>query len=100
LEKFSKERRPPGGYKPFVEACIDAGQKTEALKYIPKLTDPRERSEAYARIKMAKEAAEAASQVKDSDELFGRLKLTLAQNTAAASIFDTLRDRLSFQGTY
>ena len=33
------------GYKPFVEACIDAGQKTEALKYIPKLTDPRERSE-------------------------------------------------------
>ncbi|KAL5220130.1 hypothetical protein ABZP36_024843 [Zizania latifolia] len=100
LEKFSKEKRPPGGYKPFVEACIDAGQKTEALKYIPKLTDPRERSEAYARIKMAKEAAEAASQVKDSDELFGRLKLTLAQNTAAASIFDTLRDRLSFQGTY
>lgn len=37
------------GYKPFVEACIDAGQKTEALKYIPKLTDPRERSEVYSR---------------------------------------------------
>jgi len=35
------------GYKPFVEACIDAGQKTEALKYIPKLTDPRERSEVF-----------------------------------------------------
>ena len=33
------------GYKPFVEACIDAGQKTIALKYIPKLTDPGERSE-------------------------------------------------------
>jgi len=33
------------GYKPFVEACIDAGQKNEAVKYIPKLTDPRERSE-------------------------------------------------------
>jgi len=30
-----------------VEACIDAGQKTEALKYIPKLTDPRERSEVF-----------------------------------------------------
>ncbi|KAJ1284684.1 hypothetical protein BS78_03G223800 [Paspalum vaginatum] len=100
LEKFSKERRPPGGYKPFVEACIDAGQKTEALKYIPKLTDPRERSEAYARMGMAKEAADAASQAKDSDELFGRLKITLAQNSAAASIFDTLRDRLSFQGAY
>ncbi|KAK3161510.1 hypothetical protein QOZ80_1BG0078030 [Eleusine coracana subsp. coracana] len=100
LEKFAKEKRPPGGYKPFVEACIDAGQKTEALKYIPKLTDPRERSEAYARMGMAKEAADAASQAKDSDELFGRLKLTLAQNSTATSIFDTLRDRLSFQGVY
>ncbi|TVU02482.1 hypothetical protein EJB05_52035, partial [Eragrostis curvula] len=106
LEKFSKEKRPPGGnlnptgYKPFVEACIDAGQKTEALKYIPKLADPRERSEAYARMGMAKEAADAASQAKDSDELFGRLKLTLAQNSTATSIFDTLRDRLSFQGAY
>ncbi|VAH62500.1 unnamed protein product [Triticum turgidum subsp. durum] len=50
LETFSREKRPPGGYKPFVEACIDAGQKTEALKYIPKLTDPGERSEGYAQI--------------------------------------------------
>ena len=49
---------------------------------------------------MAKEAADAASQANDSDELFGRLKLTLAQNSAAASIIDTLRDRLSFQGAY
>ncbi|CAL9166156.1 unnamed protein product [Musa hybrid cultivar] len=99
LEKFSKEKRPPGGYKPFVEACIDADEKAEAIKYIPKLTEPRERSEAYARIGMAKEAADAASQAKDS-ELFGRLKLTLAQNAAGSSIFDTLRDRLSFQGVY
>ncbi|KAG0454964.1 hypothetical protein HPP92_024256 [Vanilla planifolia] len=97
LEKFSKERRPPGGYKPFVEACIDADEKSEALKYIPKLTDAREKSEAYARIGMAKEAADAASQAKDS-ELFSRLKLTLAQNAAASSIFEGWRERLSFQG--
>ncbi|XP_075506458.1 protein VACUOLELESS1 [Primulina tabacum] len=96
LEKFSKEKRPPIGYRPFVEACIDAGEKAEALKYIPKLADPREKAEAYARIGMAKEAADAASQTKDS-ELLGRLKLTFSQNNAASSIFDTLRDRLSFQ---
>lgn len=53
--------------------------------------------QAYAKIGMAKEAADAASQAKDG-ELLGRLKLTFAQNAAAASIFDTLRDRLSFQG--
>ncbi|KAI9177733.1 hypothetical protein LWI28_018573 [Acer negundo] len=97
LEKFSKEKRPPIGYRPFVEACIDADEKGEALKYIPKLADPREKAEAYARIGMAKEAADTASQAKDG-ELLGRLKLTFAQNAAASSIFDTLRDRLSFQG--
>ncbi|KAJ6998320.1 hypothetical protein NC653_014495 [Populus alba x Populus x berolinensis] len=97
LEKFSKEKRPPMGFRPFVEACIDVDEKAEALKYIPKLVDPRERAEAYARIGMAKEAADAASQAKDG-ELLGRLKLSFAQNTAASSIFDTLRDRLSFQG--
>ncbi|GFZ05508.1 vacuoleless1 [Actinidia rufa] len=87
----------PFGYRPFVEACIDADEKGEALKYIPKLADPREKAEAYARIGMAKEAADAASQAKDG-ELLGRLKLSFAQNAAASSIFDTLRDRLSFQG--
>ncbi|XP_052210322.1 protein VACUOLELESS1 [Diospyros lotus] len=97
LEKFSKEKRPPIGFRPFVEACVDADEKGEALKYIPKLADPRERAEAYARIGMAKEAADAASQAKDG-ELLGRLKLSFAQNAAASSIFDTLRDRLSFQG--
>ncbi|KAK4278953.1 hypothetical protein QN277_016723 [Acacia crassicarpa] len=97
LEKFSKEKKPPIGYRPFVEACIEADEKAEALKYIPKLADPRERAESYARIGMAKEAADAASQAKDG-ELLGRLKLTFSQNAAASSIFDTLRDRLSFQG--
>ncbi|KAF3793124.1 VCL1 protein [Nymphaea thermarum] len=97
LEKFSKEKRPPIGYKPFVEACIDAEEKNEALKYIPKLADPREKAEAYARIGMAKEAAEAASQTKDG-ELLGRLKSTFSQNTAATAIFDTIRERLSLQG--
>ncbi|KAL8172309.1 hypothetical protein V2J09_024113 [Rumex salicifolius] len=93
LEKFSKEKRPPIGYKTFVEACIDADEKNEALKYIPKLTDLKERAEAYARIGMAKEAAETASQAKDS-ELLGRLRQSFAQNAAASSIFDTLRDKL------
>lgn len=93
LEKFSKEKRPPIGYKPFVEACIEHDEKNEALKYIPKLSNPREKAEAYARIGMANEAAEAASQAKDS-ELLGRLRMSFSQNAAAASIFDTLRDKL------
>lgn len=30
-----------------MEACIDADEKGEALKYIPKLADPRERAEVF-----------------------------------------------------
>lgn len=33
------------GFRPFVEACIDADEKTEAAKYIIKLADPREKAE-------------------------------------------------------
>ncbi|KAI3919712.1 hypothetical protein MKX01_000153 [Papaver californicum] len=93
LEKFSKEKRPPIGYRLFFEACIDADEKSEALKYIPKLIDLTERAESYARIGMEKEAADAATQSKDS-ELLGRLKPTFAQNAVASSISETLRDRL------
>lgn len=67
------------------------------FKYIQHLKPFFNFEQSYARIGMAKEAADAASQAKDG-ELLGRLKLTFAQNAAASSIFDTLRDRLSFQG--
>lgn len=97
LEKFSKEKKPPIGYKPFVEACIEGGENGEALKYIVKLADPQERAEAYARIGLHNEAAEAASQAKDS-ELLGRLKMTFGQSSTAGNLLDNLRDRLYFQG--
>ncbi|EOA29029.1 hypothetical protein CARUB_v10025283mg [Capsella rubella] len=92
LEKFSKEKRPPMGFRPFVEACIDADEKAEALKYIPKLSDLVERGEAYARIGMAKEAADAAAQANDGGELLERFRKTFSQN----AIFDTLK--MPFQG--
>jgi hypothetical protein len=92
LEKFSKEKRPPMGFRPFVEACIDADEKAEALKYIPKLSDLVERGEAYARIGMAKEAADCAAQANDGGELLERFRKTFVQN----AIFDTLL--MPFQG--
>lgn len=41
------------GYKPFVEACVEANEKEEALKYIPKLADPRERAEVSNEFKLS-----------------------------------------------
>lgn len=44
------------GYRPFVEACINADEKGEALKYIPKLADPRERAEVIQFLKRKERA--------------------------------------------
>eukprot|EP00249_Psilotum_nudum_P017159 c26189_g1_i1 orf=274-2796(+) len=97
LEKFSKEKKPPIGFKPFVDACIEGGENGEALKYIVKLSDPQERAEAYANIGLENEAREAASQAKDS-ELLGRLRLTFGPNSASGNFLGTLRGRLSLPG--
>ncbi|CAA6661340.1 unnamed protein product [Spirodela intermedia] len=72
LEKFSKEKRPPtvSEIPRFQAVCRGVHQrreKAEALKYIPKLTDPREKAEAFDRIGMAREAADAAAEAKDGN---------------------------------
>lgn len=41
LEKFSKSKKSPIGYEPFVEVCIKRGNTAEALKYIPKCRDEK-----------------------------------------------------------
>ncbi|XP_057651566.1 vacuolar protein sorting-associated protein 16 homolog [Diorhabda carinulata] len=39
LEKFSKLKRSPIGYAPFVDVCLQNGNKEEALKYLPKVNE-------------------------------------------------------------
>lgn len=53
--------------------------------------------QAFARIGMVNEAAEAATQAKDG-ELLNRLRSTFTSNTSAAAIIDTFRDKLSVPG--
>eukprot|EP00897_Mesotaenium_endlicherianum_P008023 jgi/Mesen1/7249/ME000373S06324 len=77
------------------KACVEEGARAEGAKYIPKIADLQERAEAYARVGMMAEAADAASQAKDG-ELLARIRSTLSsQNTAATALFDSLRDKLS-----
>ena len=52
--------------------------------------------QAYKRIGLHNEAAEAESQ-KENSELLGRLKF-FGQNSSAGNLFDSIRDRLLFQG--
>lgn len=39
LEKFSKIKRSPIGYAPFVDVCLQNGNREEALKYLPKVSE-------------------------------------------------------------
>lgn len=39
LEKFSKSKKSPIGYAPFVDICLEKNNKHEALKYLPKVSE-------------------------------------------------------------
>lgn len=41
LEKFSKSKKPPIGYEPFVEVCLKARNVNEAKKYIVKCREDK-----------------------------------------------------------
>jgi hypothetical protein len=68
LEKFSKAKSPVG-YRPFVEACMARGNNVEALKYIPRVTDPWEKVELYVELQRFKEAIEHAFAQQDAEML-------------------------------
>lgn len=41
LEKFSKSKKSPIGYEPFVEVCLQKQNVEEAKKYLPKCRDDK-----------------------------------------------------------
>jgi len=50
LEKFCKEKRPPIGYAPFVQICIDHDRQDHALQYIRMIDKPAQRAELYIKV--------------------------------------------------
>eukprot|EP01012_Entosiphon_sulcatum_P000743 TRINITY_DN10128_c0_g1_i1.p1 TRINITY_DN10128_c0_g1~~TRINITY_DN10128_c0_g1_i1.p1 ORF type:complete len:838 (-),score=192.58 TRINITY_DN10128_c0_g1_i1:55-2568(-) len=82
LEKFAKEKSPIG-YKPFVEECLKAGSPAQAGKYIPKVTDVRERVEFYLQVSKIPEAIQDAVQDKNPELLQFILNKTSNENHRA-----------------
>ncbi|KAI8320114.1 vacuolar protein sorting-associated protein [Martensiomyces pterosporus] len=64
LARLANAKKPPIGYRPFVDECIQALQYQEASKYIPRC-DASERAALYLRIGFYHEAAQTASAAKD-----------------------------------
>ncbi|KAM5153135.1 vacuolar protein sorting-associated protein 16 homolog [Mantella aurantiaca] len=82
LENFSKSRKSPIGYLPFVEVCIKKN-KTEAKKYIARV-NPEQKVKALLLIRDLEQAAEAAIEHKNENEMnMVLLKCNSATDSAA-----------------
>jgi len=69
LEKFSKSKKSPIGYEPFVEVCMKYGNnRAEAEKYIIKVTIDK-RVRLFIKIGYLEQAAEAAYQMRSLEDL-------------------------------
>mmetsp|Transcript_16747 Transcript_16747/g.54755 ORF Transcript_16747/g.54755 Transcript_16747/m.54755 type:complete len:834 (-) Transcript_16747:45-2546(-) len=63
LDKLCLDRKPPIGYVPFVQLCIEAGAPKHVLApYIAKLPEPSARVEYYKLAGLTREAEEAETQ--------------------------------------
>jgi len=65
LEKFSKSKKSPIGYEPFVNYCMDSNNVIEAKKYYLKVTVPENKFKCLIRMKMLSDALDVAFQNKD-----------------------------------
>lgn len=68
LEKFSKLKKSPIGYAPFVDVCLTYSNKDEAAKYLPKVADDI-KVKYYLKVGLLEEAAEIAFQQRDIPSL-------------------------------
>ncbi|XP_044158548.1 vacuolar protein sorting-associated protein 16 homolog isoform X2 [Bufo gargarizans] len=68
LENFSKTKKSPIGYLPYVEICMKQRNKVEAKKYIARVS-PEQRVKAFLLVGDLDQAAEAAIEHKNENEM-------------------------------
>jgi len=65
LEKFSKEKRPPIGFGPFVQICLDHDRLADARRYVERIDKPAQKAEFYMKLEDYNAAAREAIAAKD-----------------------------------
>ena len=65
LEKFCKEKRPPIGYGPFVQICLEYNRHADARCYIKLIDKASSRAEFYIKMDDFAAAAQDAMAAKD-----------------------------------
>ncbi|RZC42147.1 vacuolar protein sorting-associated protein 16 -like protein, partial [Asbolus verrucosus] len=68
LEKFSKVKKSPIGYAPFVDICLQKHKRPEALRYLPKVSEDL-KVKYYIKAECLEEAAKIAFEQKDIQSL-------------------------------
>ncbi|XP_066599627.1 vacuolar protein sorting-associated protein 16 homolog [Prorops nasuta] len=64
LDKFSKSKKSPIGYEPFIDQCLKYNKTSEAKKYLPRVKDDL-KIKYFVKLKMLNEAAQTAIEQKD-----------------------------------
>ncbi|PRP78635.1 hypothetical protein PROFUN_13509 [Planoprotostelium fungivorum] len=94
LDKFSREKKPPIGYEPFVEVCLEFKSREEAVRYVPKVASPAKRAMYYATLGMLEEGVEAAKLTKDPN-IFQQMKTHFSSNNRAKEVLDQLTEQFA-----
>ncbi|KAJ7327284.1 hypothetical protein JRQ81_017043 [Phrynocephalus forsythii] len=68
MEKFSKSKKSPVGYLPFVEVCMKHHNRHEAKKFAPRVA-PEQRVKAFLLVGDLNQAADAAIERKNEGEM-------------------------------
>ena len=94
LQRLATEgkKAPPIGYLPFVEACVEAKEYTEAAKYIERLGEHRVQIEWLCAIGYWTEAADVAAKARDVEAL--QVIKQSCRNQQALTHITELMDRL------
>ncbi|XP_075898377.1 vacuolar protein sorting-associated protein 16 homolog isoform X1 [Nelusetta ayraudi] len=79
LEKFSKSKKSPIGYLPFVEVCMKSNNKYEAKKYVSKVM-PEQKVRAHLAVSDLEGAADAAIERRNDLEMGAVLSRCLASD--------------------
>ncbi|PNH09648.1 Vacuolar protein sorting-associated protein 16 [Tetrabaena socialis] len=99
LEAFATElRRSPIGWEPFIEAAKTWHAPVDVkARLVARLPDSSAKAEEYSALGLAREAAEVAAKIKDTD-LFARIQSAVAAGSPAALAIAQIKER--FQSTF
>ncbi|XP_059673773.1 vacuolar protein sorting-associated protein 16 homolog isoform X2 [Gavia stellata] len=94
MEKFSKSKKSPIGYLPFVEISVKHHNRYEAKKYAPRVT-AEQRVKAFVLVGDLDQAADAAIEHKNETEMnFVLSKCTASTDAAVAEKLNRARAQL------